>query len=176
MKESHMPAKGDVEGLHAWLGNLPSLEELRLHQFWAVTHSGSIYRIVNETWGLDWPLVERVFPVPDYSAGEPPLLLRDGHHVGITSILGINLVSVPEDTILDYVDIDCWGGHTSRIIGLFLDFDQAKDCLQADNRLFWDIRWRRQTQEVIDAIGNNHPLFKVSAFIDWSDGTRLSIR
>jgi len=60
------------------------------------------------------------------------------------------------------VNVNLWQGGTSGIVGLFLDYGQALACFQAPDPKPLDGRWRKQTQEVLTAIGPDHPKFILS--------------
>ena len=53
------------------------------------------------------------------------------------------------------------GGHTSSIVALFKDEKEALRCLESENLKPCDLRWMKQTREVLDEIGDNHPAFEV---------------
>lgn len=62
------------------------------------------------------------------------------------------------------VNIALWGGHTSYIIALFLDKDEALDCFKYGSVEQCDPRWKEQTKKTLEAIGDNHPVFILSIF------------
>lgn len=91
-----------------------------MHVFYAVTRSGSIYRISDEFWGPDnWPSVERIYPASLPSDKEVPFRLRDGHTVGITRKRGVVLYDRGKLVEAELVNMFYWGGHTSPVVGLF---------------------------------------------------------
>ncbi len=60
------------------------------------------------------------------------------------------------------VNIGMWGGGTSGIVALFLDYGQALACFRTPDAGLLDARWRNQTQAVLQAIGPDHPRFILS--------------
>ena len=50
-------------------------------------------------------------------------------------------------------------GKTSPIVALFLTEDKARECFSVENLVRVDSRWRTETEEVLKAIGNDHPVF-----------------
>jgi hypothetical protein len=53
------------------------------------------------------------------------------------------------------------GGHASSIVALFKDEKEALRCLESENLKPCDSRWMKQTREVLDEVGDNHPAFEV---------------
>lgn len=53
------------------------------------------------------------------------------------------------------------GGHTSGIVALFLDEEEAHNCFDGDDLQPYDERWMSETQKVLDAIGTDHPTFSI---------------
>ncbi len=135
-----------------------------MHVFYAVTRSGSIYRISDEFWGPDnWPSVERIYPASLPSDKEVPFRLRDGHTVGITRKRGVVLYDRGKLVEAELVNMFYWGGHTSPVVGLFLDQSEAEACRAAGSQQRWDERWRQQTLAVLDEIGPHHSVFVPSS-------------
>lgn len=59
---------------------------------------------------------------------------------------------------LEKVNTGYWGGHSSSIVALFLSQEEAKKCLRENINLKpGDCRWRKQTEEVMGLIGEDHP-------------------
>jgi hypothetical protein len=54
----------------------------------------------------------------------------------------------------------CFLDNTSGIIGLFLDENAARLALNGNGQLL-DLRYRRQTEEVIALIDTDHPVFVI---------------
>jgi hypothetical protein len=51
------------------------------------------------------------------------------------------------------------GGHTSPVVALFLTQADADDCYLTEDLMPSDLRWRKETEEVLEAIGDEHPVF-----------------
>ncbi|MBN2198192.1 hypothetical protein JW698_03355 [Candidatus Wolfebacteria bacterium] len=87
-------------------------------------------------------------------------ILKNGRFVGVMKD-GICLFDVSHRTERrpDEVNTIFWGGKTTPLTALFLNRERALDCFKTLNRENWDPRWREETEEVIRAIGDNHPIF-----------------
>ena len=59
-----------------------------------------------------------------------------------------------------------WGGHTSAIVALFKNEQEAKTCFESNDLKPCDPRWLEDTKSVIEAIDKNHPVFEVC---NWPD-------
>jgi hypothetical protein len=145
-----------------------STQQEPLHEFFAVTQSGSLYRVADEYWGeYDLPLVERLVPV----ANDKPFRLQNGHTVGITRDSGIVLYNRTKPVTAEFVNTIHWGGHTTPVVGLFLNRGTAEVCLQTQqgHGQPWDPQWLLWTRDVLSKIGKNHPLFVISDGLpfDW---------
>lgn len=62
---------------------------------------------------------------------------------------------------LEMVNVSWWQGRTSEIVALFLEQDAALDCFQQLDLEVCDPRWEKQTRQVIESIGDEHPKFSV---------------
>lgn len=58
---------------------------------------------------------------------------------------------------LGQVNMGYWGGNSSRIVALFLNRKKALACLGISPRGVYDKRWKLETNEVLKAIGEDHP-------------------
>ncbi len=91
--------------------------------------------------------------------------LRNGDFVGIMK-MGIVLYreNNPQSggMIQPPEAVPFWGGHTSPIIGLFLRLEEAITCHNSPEKRTCDPRWRKQTEETLQEIGENHPVLRVS--------------
>ena len=137
-------------------------------KFFAVTMT-SVYLVSDDKDENNYPIVEKI-ALRGQSRVPVGERLKGGNLVGVTSE-GIILYyeehpSHPGEPYQDpgEVNIRFWGGHTSPIIALFLDKDEAMSCFNENNLRAGDSRWRKQTQEVLDSIGKNHPIFVVSRY------------
>lgn len=54
---------------------------------------------------------------------------------------------------------DDW--NTSPVAGLFGTLEEAKQCIESENLVDNDPRWKLQTRAILDSIGDNHPTFKI---------------
>ena len=136
-----------------------------LEEFFAVTKT-SVYRVSSQKDEKGFPVVEKI-ALRGESAVPVGGRLHNGHLVGIMKT-EINLYyedyspfsgrreqpQRPEE-----VNIHYWGGHTSPIVALFLNKEEAMSCFNSENQKNCDPRWRKQTEETLGAIGDNHPVF-----------------
>lgn len=129
-----------------------------LHEFFAVTLSGSLYHISDE-----------------FVDGCPSVvkIARKGEsQVDIGKRLsGGKLVCLADRRI--YLNdepmpmVDCYvpGGHTSPVIALFLREEDAMACfLDKIEKTALDNDWRDYTRATLERIGKNHPVFIISPF------------
>lgn len=54
-----------------------------------------------------------------------------------------------------------WQGGTPPVVALFLTEDKARECFTSSDLKPCDPRWKKDTKEVLAAIGENHPAFVV---------------
>ncbi len=64
------------------------------------------------------------------------------------------------------------GGHSSSIVALFKNKEEALRCLENEDLKPYDPRWTKQTRKVLNKIGDNHPAFRVFHIL----GRRLGVR
>lgn len=62
---------------------------------------------------------------------------------------------------IEYVNTRHWKNQTGEIVGLFLREEDAQDCLTMFNPKGYDTMWITQTRETLEAIGDDHPVFKI---------------
>ena len=143
-------------------------ERKHLGEFFAVTRN-SLYRVSREKAEHNIPIVEQI------AAHFKSDLLKDGrlhggYYVGITKD---GLVLYYEDYLPgqkpshiqrpEMVNVAQWGDHTSYVVALFLNKDEALNCFNSSDDLKQcDPRWRVQTEETLEVIGDNHPVFILS--------------
>lgn len=129
-----------------------------LKVFFAVTTT-SAYRIEMLT-GVHVPVVEKIAMAgqSDVPVGQ---ILQGGCNLGI---MNMGLILYDGDRELpEMVNTAAhWFGLTSAIVGLFLKEEEAIACLGYGELTPLNPRWRRQTEETLEAIGPNHPKFVLS--------------
>lgn len=143
-----------------------------LHEFFAVTLSGSVYRISDE--------------VKDGCPNVVKIALRGESHIGVNERLrNGNLVGLIERRIILYfephpptdfpkhqdpwqINTYFWGGGTSSIVALFLREEDAMACfLDRVGKTALDEKWSNYTQATLERIGKDHPVFVISShFLD----------
>lgn len=131
-----------------------------IHEFFAVTQT-SVY-VIKDKKENGCPIVEKI-AIRGKSAIPVGGRLNNGSSVGILLRAGIILFN-PSKTAREpeSVNISRWGGHTSPIIALFLDKNKAINCLNTKNTTTCDQRWKKETLETLEKIGNDHPVFVLS--------------
>lgn len=134
-----------------------------LTHFYAVTaseSSSSLYK------------VSRKFEAGTVSVEVEKLALRGESAVPVGGRFGGRLLAVckwlvaytPEAPIkkIDETDPKYWDRFTNLIVALFLNEGEAQKCFKNEKETIpCDPRWDKETREVIDAIGYNHPQFCV---------------
>ncbi len=135
-------------------------------EFYAVTKT-SVYSVTDKRDENGWPIVEKI-ALRKESFIPIGGRLENGRLVGVTSI-GILLYDEDHPRpgrrqLPEMVNIAFYGGKTSPIIALFLEKDEAMACSNSENLEISDLRWRGQTEEVLNMIGNDHEVFVISIF------------
>jgi len=132
------------------------MEHLKV--FFAVTTT-SLYRI---EWlvNVPMPVVKKIAMAgqSDVPVGQ---IITGGYNLGIMD-KGLVLYGTDRE-LPEQVDTRYWGGGTSAIVALFLQEDTARECLNSGDLKSLNPRWRQQTEETLEAIGDNHPRFVHSA-------------
>jgi hypothetical protein len=141
-------------------------EKEKLDRFFAVTKT-STYRVESEKGENRDPIVEKI-ALRGESRVQIGGRLHNGDFVGIMKGgLVLYIEDHPKDGRIqkpEEVNTAFWGGHTSPIIGLFLELEEAMACHNSENLEICDSRWRKETEETLRAIGNNHPVFILSVW------------
>jgi len=139
-------------------------EKEKLDRFFAVTKT-SVYRVESEKDENRDPIVEKIAlrGVSRLSVGGR---LHNGDFVGIMKAgLVLYIEDHPKSGRIqkpEEVNTAFWGGHTSAIVGLFLEKDDAMNCNHTPFLQICDPRWRKETEKTLRAIGENHPVFILS--------------
>lgn len=137
-----------------------------ISEFYAVTMT-SLYH-VKEKGEDDKPEVRKILK-KDKSRVRIGQKLTGGTMVGICKWL---MVYIPEghgwlspqtsyERKIEKVNTQWWRGHTSSIVALFMDKTKAEECLASNDLKPCDPRWIEETKIVLDAIGDNHPVFEI---------------
>ncbi len=136
----------------------------RIHEFFVVTKT-SVYRVSDEKDEHGWPIVEKIALAGESKIGIGERL-EGGYLVGVTRWGGIILYNEDHPRkerrqTAAMVNTFFHGGKTSPIAALFLNKEEAAECLKAENRQKFDARWEEQTKNVLESIGNDHQVFIV---------------
>jgi len=142
-----------------------------LNEFYAVTMTSAYH--VKDADEKGMPIVEKIAlkTVSPTSVGQR---LTGGSMVAICKSL---IMYFPEkygfthplagvERKIEMVNNFYWGGCTSQIVALFKTKKDALACLKRDDLNPCDSRWVEKTQEVLEAIGNSHPVFEICHFSD----------
>lgn len=144
-----------------------------LKEFYAVTATG-IWRVSAERDEAGTPVVERIGKRqcdPPHAIGQRLMpwldvqLQPDEKLLVGVSTLGLYLYYHPERWPVEKVKGPLLGDHTLGLAALFLDRADAEFCLRCRGSFaseHFDPRWARETKQVIEAIGKDHPTFVVS--------------
>ena len=62
---------------------------------------------------------------------------------------------------VEMVNTVYWQGKTSTVIALFLTEEKARECFASPDLKPCDPRWLENTNEVLEAIGENHPTITI---------------
>ncbi len=145
----------------------------RLDRFYAVTRgplSRSIY-LAEAT--ANGPVVTKIFLEGDDSP-------RVGTKLGNGTMLSIGRqlwMYIPEGHSpvsssaslvreLGEVNTHYWGGHTSAVVALFKTEEEAVQCVKKAGLWMPDPAWMKETLEVLDLIGTDHPVFTITRHPD----------
>ncbi len=143
--------------------------ETEIHNFFAVTVSGSLYEVTDEEDENGYPIVKKIVMVGNSSSKPIGWRPKGGSYVGIARG---GIVLYNEDNpkpgrvqLPEKVNTRFHHGHTSPVVALFLNKEDAMTCVSSLSPLEkGDPRWLAQTKAVIDAIGKDHNVFIPSEF------------
>ena len=68
------------------------------------------------------------------------------------------------------VNTGYWGGHTSELVAVFLNEEDARICYSAKALRHLDPRWQARTIETLRTIGKDHPYCSISTYFDGRPG------
>jgi hypothetical protein len=134
-----------------------------LDTFWAVTMTSLYQAYISGD--KDIP---RITKLASRAANPKPPVgssINNGTMLGICRRLVLFVPeggSCSEQRELAMVNTNYWGGHTTDIVGLFLQEEDAKACYETSYNTLFDERWRERTIETLRAIGENHPYCSIS--------------
>jgi hypothetical protein len=131
-----------------------------IHEFFAVTKT-SVYIVNDKKDENGIPTVEKI-ALREKSKIPVGGRLRNGNLVGIMKeriVLYYENCPGRGERLQRPEDANEWGGGTSPIIALFLNKEEAMNCSNSADLKAWDPRWEKQTKEILNSIGDNHPVF-----------------
>jgi hypothetical protein len=146
-----------------------TVEKKELGKFYAVTMT-SVYKAVAVGEGV--PYLEKIARRDKASPFRVGARIENGTMISV----GANLYmfvpegcgpTSPNSTVereIARVNTRYWGGHTARIVALFLKRKDALLCNRAENLVANDSRWREQTIEVLRAIKDDHMYFSITTW------------
>jgi len=142
-----------------------ALEKNASDEFFAVTLDPAVWHISSKKDLEGTPTVERIAQI---SGGPIPVggRLAGGKFVGIGGsgiVLYVDPYSPRKRRRPEEVETIYWGGYTPPIVALCLQEGEALMCLHSKELQVCDSRWREETEEVLKYIGNDHPVFVLSA-------------
>jgi hypothetical protein len=129
-----------------------------LHGFFAVTET-SVYKVTDAKDEKGTPIVEKIA-----LKGKSKILVGGRLHDGTKVIVANSGISLYSDSgAPEYDNIVYRGSKTSSVVALSLRETEARECFETPgSKERCDPRWRGQTNEVLDAIGDQHPVFVTS--------------
>lgn len=131
------------------------------------THAASLYVVTNSGGDYGQPVAVKIGIKGQSNAGVGNRLT--GKMIGIGRHLlpfsmgegGVDGVESIERLLVETGRGSWWWGGSSPVIALFMRQEDAKRCLEAPGLVPCDPRWIEETQQVLQAIGSNHPAFAV---------------
>ncbi len=93
--------------------------------------------------------------------GQSVGITRDGILLYDAKLIG-DMPQLPES-----VNTMFWSGKTTSVVALFLDEKEAMSCFDSVNLRVCDQRWKEQTMQVMETIGNRHPVFRFAVMPDF---------
>ena len=133
-----------------------------LKKFYVVTESRSLYEIyhVDES----PPIIKKISKRGD-SKLTIGSVLSGGTHVNVGTFGWVGLYDPFYRTGLplsaDMTSITLHGGHTSKVVGLFLNKRFAQKCLTSGDTEKLSPRWINFSRATLTKIGWKHPVFKI---------------
>ena len=134
----------------------------KIQEFFAVTQTSVYY--VQAKGSENGPAMTKIalFGKSEISVGT---VLKNGNMIAICSHL---IMYTPEgggitsfERKIENVNTFYWGGRTSEIVALFKTKEEALACFVDNHLIAGSQYWARQTFQVIEEIGNDHPVFEV---------------
>jgi len=141
-----------------------------IKEFFAVTVSGSLYRIESRKEPDGSPTVTKValtgksvVPVGRKLAGHGLLSVGKALVMYTPDAHGLWSPQTSFERDIAKVNTQWWHDNTSAVVALFLDGVAARLCLtEHDDHVPCDPRWLESTKIVLSAIGDNHPDFVIT--------------
>ena len=62
---------------------------------------------------------------------------------------------------IEHINVHCWRMQSSSIVALFKTKEEALRCFEHNNCDAPDLRWAKETAEVLKEIGDDHPAFEI---------------
>jgi len=93
------------------------------------------------------------------------IMIMSGHLLAVAKWLQLfnpgRLKSGRQERQLNKVSTLLWRGGTPPVVALFLTEDKARECFTSSDLKPCDPRWKKDTEDVLAAIGENHPTFVI---------------
>jgi hypothetical protein len=137
-----------------------------LKRFYAVTKSRSLYEV--NCLVENSPVIKKLDSRGDNKSSVAiGQLLNNGSHVNVGTFgwLGLYFPSINRATgkpySADMTNTRNFGGHTSQVVGLFLNREPAKRCLHSGDTRYLSDTWINYTRATLEKIGWEHPRFMI---------------
>lgn len=132
-----------------------------IHELFAVTRT-SIYQI-HDTADEGFPLVQKIScdNQSEVSTGQK---LETGNMIAFGKVIVVYRVNMRlprRERKLEAHLHERIPANTSSVVALFFTAKEAQECFRQERREPNDKRWRQQTKNVLDAIGDKHPVFDI---------------
>lgn len=130
-------------------------------KFYVVTMSGSLYLVSDEKVN-GTPTLQKLIPRPIGRWRKGPRF-SGGTHIGVGTFGMVHLFTRRRGMSADDMNIREFGGHTSKVVGLFLKLGKAMKCWKCvQQKKPWDKNWIKSTRKTLLCIGGNHSVFVLS--------------
>ena len=144
-------------------------------QFYAVTKSGSVYRINAVPEAGDLPEVRKIYirtgQDSKVASGEP-LSDEPGNKFFITQGDGLLFAHISPNRPRELPNINYYRANSSPIVALFMTEGGATRCAESEDLEGWDERWADSSTAVLEAIGPEYPSIVLGPRLPY--GPRLS--
>jgi hypothetical protein len=134
---------------------------IRIEEFFAVTMT-AIYHVQSKK--PEYGIARCIASVDSSNEVAVGQVLEGGDMVAICDCLTVYFPTGQDDGSerkIQEVSTKYWGESSSNIVALFATKGEAMTCLGSCGLELCDPRWAEKTLSIVNAIGNDHPVFEV---------------